>query len=82
MNHDLHNAQATLLKRRWFLRDCGVGMAGLALHSLLAARLKRRNPKIRSPQDFRIFRGRSNGSCICFRPVRPAIWRCSTISPN
>ena len=36
MNHELQNAQATLLKRRWFLRDCGVGMAGLALQSLLA----------------------------------------------
>jgi hypothetical protein len=29
-------AQARLLSRRWFLQDCGVGMAGLALSSLLA----------------------------------------------
>lgn len=36
MNQDFLNARATLLKRRWFLRDCGLGMAGLALNSLLA----------------------------------------------
>jgi len=32
MNKEL----GTLLSRRWFLRDCGIGMAGLALNSLLA----------------------------------------------
>jgi hypothetical protein len=32
----LRAAQARLLSRRWFLQDCGVGMAGLALSSLLA----------------------------------------------
>lgn len=32
MNQEL----GTLLRRRWFLRDCGIGMAGLALNSLLA----------------------------------------------
>ncbi len=40
MNQEFHNARATLLKRRWFLRDCGVGMAGLALHSLLSGEAK------------------------------------------
>ncbi|MGB0583381.1 MAG: DUF1501 domain-containing protein, partial [Limisphaerales bacterium] len=32
MNQEL----GKLLSRRWFLRDCGIGMAGLALNSLLA----------------------------------------------
>jgi len=36
MNREIQAAQATLMKRRWFLRDCGLGMAGLALNSLLA----------------------------------------------
>src|SRR4051812_19991456 len=27
---------ASPLPRRWFLRDCGVGLAGIALNSLLA----------------------------------------------
>ena len=30
-------ARAKLLSRRWFLRDCGIGLAGIAAHSLLAA---------------------------------------------
>ena len=33
---DLRAARARTLSRRWFLQDCGVGMAGLALSSLLA----------------------------------------------
>ena len=28
--HDLHRARASYLTRRWFLRDCGVGLAGIA----------------------------------------------------
>ncbi|MBG87451.1 MAG: sulfatase [Verrucomicrobiales bacterium] len=32
MNQEL----GSLLSRRWFLRDCGIGMAGLAVNSLLA----------------------------------------------
>ena len=35
--HELKHAQAKYLTRRWFLRDCGVGLAGIAAHSLLAA---------------------------------------------
>ena len=31
---------ARLLQRRWFLRDCGIGMAGLALHSMMAGDLR------------------------------------------
>jgi len=33
---DLHAARARLLSRRWFLQECGVGLAGIALSSLLA----------------------------------------------
>ena len=32
---DLHRASAQIRRRRWFLRDCGVGLAGIALASLL-----------------------------------------------
>ncbi len=34
-HHDLHVERARLLTRRWFLRDCGVGLAGVALTQLL-----------------------------------------------
>jgi len=33
----LHEARARYLSRRWFLRECGVGLAGIAASSLLAA---------------------------------------------
>jgi hypothetical protein len=33
----LSQIRAQYLSRRWFLRDCGVGLAGIAAHSLLAA---------------------------------------------
>ncbi len=33
---ELRAARARLLSRRWFLQDCGVGLAGIALSSLLA----------------------------------------------
>ena len=36
MHHELKNEFASIQSRRWFLRNCGVGMAGLALNSLLA----------------------------------------------
>lgn len=38
MNHQsqLHNARARYLSRRWFFRDCGIGLAGIAAGSLLA----------------------------------------------
>jgi hypothetical protein len=34
--NDLHAARARHLTRRWFLQECGVGLAGIALSSLLA----------------------------------------------
>jgi hypothetical protein len=33
----LHAARARCLSRRWFLRDCGIGLAAIAARSLLAA---------------------------------------------
>ena len=36
-SHVLHAARARYLSRRWFLRDCGIGLAGIAASSLLAA---------------------------------------------
>jgi hypothetical protein len=37
LSQQLHAARARYLSRRWFLRDCGVGLAGIAAHSLLSA---------------------------------------------
>src|SRR5690348_531772 len=34
-DHPLNKLRAQYLSRRWFLRDCGVGLAGIAAHSLL-----------------------------------------------
>jgi hypothetical protein len=34
--HALKEAQAQVLRRRWFLRDCGVGLAGIAASSWLS----------------------------------------------
>jgi hypothetical protein len=34
--HQLQSARAQYLSRRWFLRDCGVGLAGIAASSLLS----------------------------------------------
>jgi Protein of unknown function (DUF1501) len=37
---DLAAERRRFLTRRWFLRDCGVGLGGIALHSLLAAKTR------------------------------------------
>jgi hypothetical protein len=36
ITQQLHDVRAQYLSRRWFLRDCGVGLAGIAAQSLLA----------------------------------------------
>ena len=36
LSQKLHSARANYLSRRWFLRDCGIGLAGIAASSLLA----------------------------------------------
>ena len=35
MKNEIRQESATIQTRRWFLRNCGVGMAGLALNSLM-----------------------------------------------
>ena len=40
-NQDLHTAQARYLRRRWFLRDCGIGLGAIAAGSLLSSDLNR-----------------------------------------
>ena len=37
---DLAAERRRFLTRRWFLRDCGVGLGGIALHSLLAGKTR------------------------------------------
>ncbi|RPI89837.1 MAG: DUF1501 domain-containing protein [Planctomycetaceae bacterium] len=37
ISQELQQARARFLSRRWFLRDCGVGLAGIAARSLYAA---------------------------------------------
>lgn len=40
------NLQAQLLSRRWFLNECGVGLAGIAASSLLASETRAAEPAI------------------------------------
>lgn len=35
--HEWHASRARYLSRRWFLRDCGIGLAGMAASALLAS---------------------------------------------
>ncbi len=41
ISQELQAARARLLSRRWFLRDCGVGLAGIAARSLYAGETAR-----------------------------------------
>ncbi|MCY2964541.1 MAG: DUF1501 domain-containing protein [Planctomycetota bacterium] len=41
ISQELQAARARLLSRRWFLRDCGVGLAGIAAQSLYAGETAR-----------------------------------------
>ncbi|MBM4002525.1 MAG: DUF1501 domain-containing protein [Planctomycetes bacterium] len=36
LSRELHELRGSLLRRRWFLRECGVGLAGIAAHCLLS----------------------------------------------
>ena len=45
----LNEARAQYLSRRWFLRDCGVGLAGIAAHSLLASDSRLRAAPLENP---------------------------------
>lgn len=44
MLQQIQHAQSRYLTRRWFLRDCGVGLAGIAASSLRAAESKPTTP--------------------------------------
>lgn len=45
----LNEARARYLSRRWFLRDCGVGLAGIAAHSLMATESRANTAPIENP---------------------------------
>jgi len=49
INQQLHGARANLLSRRWFLRDCGIGLAGIAAQSLLASESRANAPASQNP---------------------------------
>src|SRR5438552_1055794 len=49
MMQHLHEARAQYLTRRWFLRDCGIGLAGIAAGSLLAGEARARAPSSENP---------------------------------
>jgi hypothetical protein len=51
----IQETHAQLLRRRWFLRECGVGLAGIALGNLLSAESRgdtRANPLAPRPPHF------------------------------
>ncbi|MFN0019863.1 MAG: DUF1501 domain-containing protein [Pirellulaceae bacterium] len=45
----LQAARAQYLSRRWFLRDCGLGLAGIAASSLLSAEAGANAPAVENP---------------------------------
>src|SRR5690242_8186076 len=45
----LQQARAQYLSRRWFLGECGVGLAGIAAGSLLAAEAPAKAPNLDNP---------------------------------
>jgi hypothetical protein len=49
LNRELQQARAQLLSRRWFFRDCGVGLAGIAAGSLLASEARAKTPGLANP---------------------------------
>src|SRR5947208_2635393 len=62
IEHELRSSYATFLSRRWFLRQCGVGLGSIALASLLnprdssaasAPKLKANDPLAIKPPHFK-----------------------------
>ncbi len=49
LTRELQQAQAQFLSRRWFLRDCGIGLAGIAAGSLLASEAGAKTPTPQNP---------------------------------
>src|SRR4051812_15512341 len=49
ISEELRSARAAGLTRRWFLRECGVGLAGLAATSLFAREARATPDTVRRP---------------------------------
>src|SRR4051794_39917868 len=49
LTRELQQAQARFLSRRWFWRDCGIGLAGIAAGSLLASEAGGKTPVLQVP---------------------------------
>ena len=49
LTRELQQAQAQFLSRRWFLRDCGIGLAGIAAGSLMAPDTGAKTPAPQNP---------------------------------
>ena len=49
ISQELRLARARSLSRRWFLRECGVGLAGIAAHSLLAGERTAAGASVENP---------------------------------
>ena len=71
-----------LVTRRWFFRQCGVGLGASPWTSCCArpASPRPRRTAIRWPSSSRITRRRPSASSSCSWPARPAISSCSITS--
>ena len=49
LTREQQQAQAQFLSRRWFLRDCGIGLAGIAAGSLMACEAGAKTPAAQNP---------------------------------
>ncbi len=49
LTDQIQQARARFLSRRWFLRDCGIGLAGIAASSLLASEAGTATPSMANP---------------------------------
>ncbi|HND54752.1 MAG TPA: hypothetical protein PLV92_20210, partial [Pirellulaceae bacterium] len=49
LHEQLQAARARLLARRWFLGECGVGLAGIAASALAASEAQAHAPRLANP---------------------------------
>jgi hypothetical protein len=49
LKHELRQARARILSRRWFFRDCGIGLAGIAAGSMVASEARAKAPAAGNP---------------------------------
>ena len=73
-------ARASLITRRWFLRDCGVGLAGIAATSLFAQEAAGCSAAAWAPGPH--FPPKAKSVIYLFQAGAPAIWSCSISSPS